>query len=169
VELVYQLFIKCQAPKINFPTTTTRFTAATNIANAIQPIISIKAVSRSLFIVDNSLPENSWLSSLNPHIPTIHKSIVDGILALNSPTILWYPPTHPQRHNAPKRFLLGRKSKGVTSPLTIDQHLWFPTLGFHHGQQSTPPGPKVKPHLTFRTFSHFFLEVLAGHDRLAPQ
>ena len=92
------------------------------------------------------------MSSLNPHIPTIHKPIVHRILTLNSPTILRHPPPHPQRHNASKRFLLGRKSKGVTSPLTIDQHLWFPTLSFHCGQQSTTPGPHVKPYPHFALF-----------------
>ena len=92
------------------------------------------------------------MSSLNPHIPTIHKPIVHRILTLNSPTILRHPPPHPQRHNATKRFLLGRKSKGVTSPLTIHQHFRFPTLGFHHGQQSIRNSQVVKPYPHFTLF-----------------
>ena len=92
------------------------------------------------------------MSILNRHILVVFKPIVDRILTLNSPTILRYPPTHPQRHNATKRFLLGRKSKGVTSPLTIHQHFGFPTLGFHHGQQSIRNSQVVKPPSYFTLF-----------------
>ena len=66
------------------------------------------------------------MSSLNPNIPTIHKSIVDRILTLDSPTILRHPPTHPKGHHTTKGLFLSCKPKGVTSPLTIHQNLWFP-------------------------------------------